>query len=577
MTFRARLLLAFALATLVPLTLLAVGVRRQLSERLVRQYERRVERQLQVAEQDVARESAEIAKRLATLVSTASGDNRLRLAVLRGSSGERGYLLDWASEAMRLTGLTMLQLQDEEGRIVSSGHFRNEFDRLEPELPRRLATAPGETALLTARSPAGPFRALARTDSARIAGRRFDLVGGITVDSAFLERLARGEGTTVSLVGSASAPVDTAEAVVASLAVPWLEPEAPGIASAQLVIAHPLAELRALQRSVSAWFAAAVAAAALGALLLSLWLSARLSRPLAELAQATTTISLDGPDVTFAIARGDEIGTLARRLQALSVRLRSSASKLRAAERRATVGEMARQVNHDIKNGLIPIRNVLRHLVQVQTSQPEALPGVFAERRQTLESSIEYLDSLARNYARLTPKLAPVPLDVNAVVAEVVRTAGDGAGSPVQAQLAPAPLRILADPLVLRRILDNVLRNAVESLEGGPRPGRVVIHTESTDGLVRIRVADTGRGMSEEVISRAFDDFYTTREGGTGLGLSVVRRLTSDLHGSLSIASTPGQGTTVVLEFPAFATPSAPARAPSNPSRPVHADRTHRR
>lgn len=577
MTFRARLLLAFALATLVPLTLLAVGVRRQLSDRLVRQYERRVERQAQVAEQDLARQSAEIASRLATLAATASGDNRLRLAVLRGPAGDRGYLLDWATQAMRLTGLTMLQLQDEEGRIVSSGHFRNEFDRLEPGLSRRLAAAPGGMALVTARAPAGAFRALARTDSVRIAGRRLDLVGGVTVDSTFLGGLARGEGTAASLVTLAGAPSETGDAVVASLSLPLLEPEAPGVASARLVIAYPLAELRALQRSVSAWFVAALAAAGLGALALSLWLSTRLSRPLAELAQATGRISLDGPDVAFAVERSDEIGTLARRLQALSVRLRSSAVKLRVAERRATVGEMARQVNHDIKNGLIPMRNVLRHLVQVQTSHPESLPAVFGERRQTLESSIEYLDALARNYARLTPKLAPVPLDVNAIVSEVVRSVGDGAGAPVQAQLAPSPLPILADPVVLRRILENLVRNALESLDGSERPARVVIHTERALGVARIRVADTGRGMPEGVMARAFDDFFTTKEGGTGLGLSVVRRLTTDLQGSLSIASTPGQGTTVVLQFPALVSAADPARASSTASRPIHGDRTHRR
>lgn len=576
MTFRARLLLAFTLATLVPLGLLAAGVHRQLGERLVRQYERRVERQIRIAEQDLARESAEIAARLATLVAAATSDDRLRLAVLRGPSGERAYVLDWATEAMRLTGLTMLQVQDERGRIISSGHFRNEFDRLEPGLPGRLAAAPQGTALIAARAPTGTFRVLARTDSARIAGRRFDLVGGISVDSAFLERLARGEGATVSLVTSTIAPLDPADHVVDSLPVPMLEPDADGIATAQLVIAHPLAELRALRRSVTVWFVAALAAAALGALALSLWLSARLSRPLAELAQMTGTISLDGPDVAFAVARDDEIGALARRLQALSVRLRSSAAKLRVAERRATVGEMARQVNHDIKNGLIPIRNVLRHLVQVQSADPPSLPGVFAERRQTLESSLEYLDSLARNYARLTPKLAPVPVDVNAVVSEVARSAGDGA-APVQAQLASSPARILADPVVLRRIFENLVRNAVESLEGSERPGRVVVHVEPAGGVVQVRVVDTGRGMSEEVLARAFDDFYTTREGGTGLGLSVVRRLTSDLQGALVISSTPGQGTTVTLRFPAITASTAPARAASTSSRLAHADRTHRR
>ena len=74
----------------------------------------------------------------------------------------------------------------------------------------------------------------------------------------------------------------------------------------------------------------------------------------------------------------------------------------------------ARQVNHDIKNGLIPIRNVVQHLAQVQEQQPEQLPAVFGERRATLESSIGYLDTLARNYARLTPRSERRTFDASA-------------------------------------------------------------------------------------------------------------------------------------------------------------------
>ena len=86
-----------------------------------------------------------------------------------------------------------------------------------------------------------------------------------------------------------------------------------------------------------------------------------------------------------------------------------------------------------------------------------------------------------------------------------------------------------------------------------------------------------GRGMSEAVMARAFDDFYTTREGGTGLGLSVVRRLTTDLHGSLAITSAPGRGTTVTLQFPALPSTTDSSRASAPVSRSARADRTHRR
>ena len=72
----------------------------------------------------------------------------------------------------------------------------------------------------------------------------------------------------------------------------------------------------------------------------------------------------------------------------------------------------------------------------------------------------------------------------------------------------------------------------------------------STTGGVRVVVADTGRGMSEDELAHAFDDFHTTKSGGTGLGLSVVRRLTADLQADLRVESAPGRGTTFVIDLP---------------------------
>jgi two-component system sensor histidine kinase HydH len=209
---------------------------------------------------------------------------------------------------------------------------------------------------------------------------------------------------------------------------------------------------------------------------------------------------------------------------------------------------MARQVNHDIKNGLIPIRNVVQHLAQVQEREPAQLSAVFGDRRATLESSIAYLDTLARNYARLTPRTDARAFDAGAVAREAVRSASAD-GTAIQVRMADALPPVVGDPVVLRRILDNLLRNAIESLAGGN--GRVVLETHrGPGGGVRVVVADTGRGMSNDELSRAFDDFHTTKAGGTGLGLSVVRRLTADLRGDLRVESEPGRGTTFTIDLP---------------------------
>jgi signal transduction histidine kinase len=557
MTFRARLLIGFGAAAFLPLALLTLGVRHEVAKRLTRQYEQRVDAEARMVREDLARESAIIAAKLATLRDSLADDNDFRLAV-RGAPENRSYLLDYAARAMRLTGLTLLQVQDEEGRIVSSGHFRNEFDRLEPDVPRVLASAGDSAVLLEARLPEGSFVALSRVDSVRVGGRGFHLVGGVTMDDAFLSRFRRGDSLIVVLQLRHSVPVPS-NMVWRQLRLRFADGSAAGglrLIPSSIIVGQSLAELEALQREMTQWFLVALAGVALGVAAIAAWLSARMSQPLAELAQATSRVELEGADFTVVTTRDDEIGTVARRLGALTTRLRISAGRLRDAERRATVGDMARQVNHDIKNGLIPIRNVLRHLGEVTERQPAELPAAFADRRGTLDASVEYLDTLAKNYARLTPRVDHGLIDVNAVAREAAVSASVAAEGAVETRLTEGLPRVHGDAVVLRRILDNLVRNALESVGNSEErltvsELRVAIATaRGGANVVIVTVADTGKGMTTDELAHAFDDFFTTKASGTGLGLSVVRRLTADLQGTVRVESVPGRGTTFTLELP---------------------------
>ena len=556
MSFRNRLFFALVVAVLLPLGGLAFGVRREMERRLTADYEGRVASTAAVVEANLARESGTVAARLGALGSDLARDNRFRLAALQNQPGTRAYLLDYAGDAMRLSGLSLLQVQDSAGRILSSGHFRNEFDQIQPELPRLLA-ATGTMTLVRTRTAEAPLLALARVDSFRVGGRRFTLVGGVKPEDRLLGGPALGRDLGITLVYPGAEPVESSGArVVRELPLPYVDllrgPVTP-IDSARFVVTQSLATLAALRQSVDRWFLLALGLTLALALAVAAWLSSRVSRPLRELARKTEAIDLDRLDQSFDTDRGDEIGALSRLLGAMTERLRTSSARLREAERRAAVGDLARQVNHDIKNGLAPIRNVLRHLSQVLGQDPAMLPRVFEDRRITLESSVEYLETLARNYARLSPGVERQPCDVNAIVSQVLRnTASDGTG--LHLNLEDQLPSVLADGLMLRRILENLVGNAVASVTGRAG-GLVTVSTEPTGDRrrptgVRITVADTGPGMTRTELDHAFDDFYTTKPGGTGLGLSIVRRLILDLNGTLRVETGPGAGTRVVFELP---------------------------
>jgi signal transduction histidine kinase len=556
MSFRTRLFLGILVAVLLPLGALAYGVRREMDRRLTAEYEQRVVSMAGVIETDLAREGATVGSRLRALISDLSRDNRFRLATLQGEPGARRYLLDYAGNAMGLSGLSMLQIQDSAGRILSSGHFRNEFDQLQPELPALLATAPGTMALVRIRTPETPLLALARVDSFRVGGRRLSVVGGVAAEPR-LDRLVRERDLSVDLAYPGRGPVSTSGRVLREIPLPYLDLlSESGIAldTARVVVTQSLGTLEGLRRSVDRWFLVAVGLTVAAALMLAGWLSSRISRPLRELARKTSEIDLDRLDQSFESERGDEVGALSRLLGAMTERLRNSTARLREAERRAAVGDLARQVNHDIKNGLAPIRNVLRHLSQVARQDPAHLPAVFEERKGTLDSSVEYLETLARNYARLSPATERAPCDVNALVEEVLRNiAADG--RVLQTSLSPRLPKVLGDTLMLRRILENLVGNAMDSLEGRSA-GTVTVTTEPGGGDaaqpgVRIIVADTGSGMTRKELDQAFDDFYSTKPNGTGLGLSIVRRLILDLNGTLRVETEPGTGTRFVVDLPA--------------------------
>lgn len=570
MSFRTRLFFAFLFVILVAMVVFAFAVRREVASRLTAQYERRVNELIAVIEEDLEGESHLIAATLEGLRDVVANDNRFRRGAVDRVAADRRHVLDLAGTAMRLTGLSMLQIQDETGRIISSGHFRNEFDRLEPELPELLGTVPGGLALAQARTPEGSFLALVRADSVRMGGRRFTLVGGTAVGRSFLARLARGEEFRVTLVypGGVLSSAETAEAglstdtlaegssdsgVASEVGIPFVDVERGELEGARLVVTHPLTELQALRRRIDVWFLTALGATAAVALILANWFAARISRPLADLARKTSRIDLDRLDIDFGSRRKDEIGALSRLLGAMTDRLRTSAGRLREAERRATLGELARQVNHDIKNGLLPIRNVLRHLFQVARDEPDDLSRIFDERRGTLDSSIEYLESLATNYARLYPRLEPRSCDVNAVIRQVVGGASGSGNVDIELQLMESLPAVHADLVILRRIVENLVDNAVDSIAG---TGTVTVATllvdeEGERSRVRITVADTGCGMSAEQRARIFDNFYTTKAEGTGLGLSIVRRLITDLNGTIRVESEEGKGSRFTVELPA--------------------------
>ncbi len=578
MNLRGQILLGSVALAVLPLVLVILTIRSGVQDRFTELDTARVDDQIGIVRDDLARQSHELAILLDKLAETIADDNDFRLGTVGGREDKRGYVLDFAPRQMSLMNLDMLLIQDDQGRTVSSGHFRGAYGALDPKLHTLLARARGGQALVTARTPEESFLALARSRPVTLGGHTFHLTGGDRLDRERLNSLNRDGDLALAVVWPQGSFATTAAlarcltegkpvleteyilrrggAIVRSEHLPLVNDGK--LDNAWLLVTHDRTSLNKLLRDMNLRMGAVLLLAIVVSVLLAIFLSGRISRPLRDLANRTENLDLDSLDADFSSthisSRNDEVGRLTRLLGDMTGRLRDGVKRLRTAEHRATMGEMARQVNHDIRNGITPLRNVLQHLSQVADDDPARLNAVFGERRETLEGGLAYLEDLATHYARLSPGRHPQECPLYEVIAEAMDDPSIAPGAKLVNTVPVNLPSILADPVSLRRIFDNLIRNALESLPAGRGSVTVDATVDEDPNLEELRilvsVSDTGEGIPPENLDDIFTDFFTTRPDGTGLGLSNVRRLSADCGANIRVTSEPGHGTTFTLSFP---------------------------
>jgi two-component system nitrogen regulation sensor histidine kinase NtrY len=237
-------------------------------------------------------------------------------------------------------------------------------------------------------------------------------------------------------------------------------------------------------------------------------------------------------------------GIAARRL---ARDLELSRIEVARAERVLAWGEMARQVAHEIKNPLTPIRLGVQHLRRARSDPRVNFDTVLNENVRRILSEIDRLDEIARSYSRYGSAPADLPpavdVDVAAVVKDVVGLEQMG-DRKVEWQLrgADRPAWAMARKDEMRDVLLNVFENA--RLAGARH---VDISLREEDRRVSIETRDDGSGIPAEVLPRIFEPHFSTRTTGSGLGLAVTRRLIEAWGGEIAIASEEGKGTRVLI------------------------------
>ncbi len=294
-----------------------------------------------------------------------------------------------------------------------------------------------------------------------------------------------------------------------------------------------------------------------------------LTRPFRRLRAGLRAVGAGEDGEAIPVESRDEVGEVIETFNAMRSQLEESRRKLAQQERELAWREMARQVAHEIKNPLTPMKLSVQHLRRAHHESDGAegtRDGRFSALLDRITGTlIEQIDALTRianefsSFARL-PQRHPERLDLRDVVREAAVLLGEEAHAEIVLVLNPAPLPVVADREELRRVYINLLKNALQAMPETER-GTITIRTERRDeggaAWAWSAVRDTGPGIPESVQEKVFQPNFSTKTSGMGLGLAITKKAVEESGGTVRFETAPGLGTTFFVRLP-LAEPAGP-------------------
>jgi signal transduction histidine kinase len=534
---------------------------------------------------EFANQGAQIAERLDRI---ARSDTVSRIAAAR----DVAPYVNEATTVAAAQGLEVLDFVAADGTIVSSAEWPARFGYRQRWITNALHAAdrPGEF-LQPVEQPEETTLALISVRTIPAGAGNLYIVGGRRLDRRFLESLVLAPGMRVLLYQNLQPEVSSRRLVAADDDRPEAAPLEPLIARVihdrqetketiawpdgpETVDALPLAgadgtvlgvllvgssgrELAALVSRIR-WIGVAFGsvAVALG-FVLAFVVSARVTRPVEQLADAARAVAEGNWDIHVdAVRTTGEIGVLADAFDRMTRQLVDHRDRLVQAERVAAWRELARRLAHELKNPLFPLRITIDNLRRAKSLPSAEFDEVFDESVAILQTGLGNLNTVIGRFSDFAKMPAPefAPVSLNDIVEQSVALFRAQLAAPGQAPVSLAfdldasVGTIRGDTEQLRRAVQNLLLNAIDAM---PQGGALRVTTKRSGGVVRLEVADTGHGLSEEERSRLFTPYYTTKQHGTGLGLAIVQSVVADHAGKIWVDSQPGHGATFHIELPA--------------------------
>ena len=606
--FRRKLLVVFALTVFLSVAAVALLVSAVTRRAFERSEDERTAALVTQFRREFNRQGDDVARRVEAIA--ASEDASRMAAKLNRPQADAGPYFELAKTTAEHNGLDFLEFVESDGTIISSAQWPAKFGYADNGVGSFAASGDQGAFLKQEELQDGAALGLFAVRATRVGERPVYVIGGRRLDKSFLSGIDMPAGMRALLYQNrggrfaAELLVDPSEsASETGRPLEKLEPlvdavrrskeEATGLVHwsgdkaedevfhavpllgagsgkdrpvlAILLIGNSRRSYVVLTRHIRSAALMVGGGGILLAILLSSWAAARVTRPVEQLAHAAQEVAEGNWNVRVDVLGDDELGQLADSFNRMTTELLGQKERLIQAERVAAWRELARRLAHELKNPLFPLQLTVENLVRARQQTPEQFEEVFRESSRTLLAEIANLKGIIGRFSEFSkmpqPKLQRV--QVNEVIRGALQLFQAQLEAPGRAkiscevQLDPHLGAISADAELLHRAISNLVKNAMDAM---PRGGTLTLRTRDDGREVVIEVADTGAGLTPEECERIFTPYYTSKEHGTGLGLAIVQSVVSDHGGRIHVRSSPGRGTTFVIELPRNAESAQNAR-----------------
>ncbi len=276
---------------------------------------------------------------------------------------------------------------------------------------------------------------------------------------------------------------------------------------------------------------------------LTLLISGYITSPLETMAEKLAIIDLQNPQFIDWKSK-DEIGKLVNSYNLMVGELAKNSAELARTEREMAWREMAKQVAHEIKNPLTPMKLQVQHLLMRYQSKSEGWEQQLEKTLPILEEQINSLADIATafsNFAKM-PQGNPEVFDLRTVIETTKHIYETAENLSIETDLPSTSLNIYADREQFMRVIQNLVKNGYQAIPAG-RKGEIKIVARQDANQITLTISDNGTGIPDEIAAKVFTPNFTTKSSGMGLGLAIVRNIIEQWDGTIGFESRVGEGT----------------------------------